>query len=184
MTPAARPRRSVLYMPASNAKAVAKARELPCDGVILDLEDAVAPDMKAAAREAACAAVREGGWGGREVVIRVNGLDTEWGAADLSAARTSEDLKRLLRAQVERARDFYRRAETGIPKLADDGSQLTVWIMRHVYAGILEEVERADYEVLHRRVSTSFARKLLLAARAWRSHRSTEGKSVGMKAAR
>lgn len=86
MTPAARPRRSVLYMPASNAKAVAKARDLPCDAVILDLEDAVAPDAKAAARDAACAAVGEGGWGGREVVIRVNGLDTEWGEADLAAA--------------------------------------------------------------------------------------------------
>ena len=86
MTPSARPRRSVLYMPASNPKALAKARELPCDAVILDLEDAVAPDMKAAARDAACAAVAEGGWGGREVAVRVNGLDTEWGAADLAAA--------------------------------------------------------------------------------------------------
>ena len=86
MTPTARPRRSVLYMPASNAKALAKARELPCDAVILDLEDAVAPEAKAAARDAACAAVAEGGWGAREVVIRVNALDTEWGADDLAAA--------------------------------------------------------------------------------------------------
>ncbi len=86
MTPAARPRRSVLYMPASNPKAIAKARELACDAVILDLEDAVAPDAKAAARDAAAQAVRDGGWGGREVVIRVNGLDTEWGADDLAAA--------------------------------------------------------------------------------------------------
>ena len=86
MTPAVHPRRSVLYMPASNAKAVAKARELDCDAVILDLEDAVAPDMKQAARAAAVAAVAEGGWGRREVVIRVNSLDTPWGAEDLAAA--------------------------------------------------------------------------------------------------
>jgi citrate lyase subunit beta / citryl-CoA lyase len=86
MTHAARPRRSALYMPATNAKAVEKARTLPCDVVILDLEDAVAPEMKDAAREAAVAAVRAGGFGRREVVIRTNGLDTPWGAADLAAA--------------------------------------------------------------------------------------------------
>jgi citrate lyase subunit beta / citryl-CoA lyase len=81
-----RPRRSALYMPASNAKAVEKARGLACDVVILDLEDAVAPEMKPAAREAAVAAVRAGGFGAREVVIRVNGLDTPWGGEDLAAA--------------------------------------------------------------------------------------------------
>lgn len=80
-----RPRRSALYLPASNAKAIAKARTLPCDAVILDLEDAVAPELKAEAREAAVAAVREGGFGNREVAIRANGIDTEWGAADLAA---------------------------------------------------------------------------------------------------
>ena len=82
----ARPRRSVLYMPAANPKALAKARTLACDGVILDLEDAVAPEAKDQARQAACAAVAEGGFGAREVVIRINGLDTEWGPADLAAA--------------------------------------------------------------------------------------------------
>lgn len=81
-----RPRRSALYMPASNPRAVDKARELPCDVVILDLEDAVAPEAKAEAREAAVAAVTAGGFGPREVVIRVNGLDTPWGAEDLAAA--------------------------------------------------------------------------------------------------
>ncbi|WP_397413910.1 HpcH/HpaI aldolase/citrate lyase family protein [Phenylobacterium sp.] len=86
MKPADRPRRSVLYLPASNARAIDKARTLPCDTVILDLEDAVAPDAKAAARDGAVAAVAEGGFGGREVVIRVNGLDTPWGEADLAAA--------------------------------------------------------------------------------------------------
>ena len=71
-----RPRRSALYMPASNARAVEKARTLPCDVVILDLEDAVAPEMKPEARAAAVAAVKAGGFGRREVVIRVNGLST------------------------------------------------------------------------------------------------------------
>src|SRR3978361_2139945 len=85
MTPSDRPRRSALYLPASNAKAIAKARTLPADIVILDLEDAVAPEMKEEARAAAVAAVREGGFGDREVAIRANGLDTEWGAADLAA---------------------------------------------------------------------------------------------------
>lgn len=81
-----RPRRSALYMPASNVKAVEKARTLDADVIILDLEDAVAPEMKPAAREAAVAAVKAGGFGPREVVIRVNGLDTPWGADDLAAA--------------------------------------------------------------------------------------------------
>ncbi|MBS0476869.1 MAG: CoA ester lyase, partial [Proteobacteria bacterium] len=80
-----RPRRSVLYLPASNAKALAKARTLPADVVVLDLEDAVAPEAKAEARIAAVAAVRQGGFGSREVVVRCNGIDTEWGADDLAA---------------------------------------------------------------------------------------------------
>lgn len=84
-----RPRRSALYLPASNAKAIAKARTLPADMVILDLEDAVAPEQKEEARAAAVAAVREGGFGHREVAIRANGIDTEWGAADLAAIAVS-----------------------------------------------------------------------------------------------
>jgi citrate lyase subunit beta/citryl-CoA lyase len=86
MQAAIRPRRSALYMPASNARAIEKARSLPCDVVILDLEDAVAPEAKEGARAAAVAAVRAGGFGRREVVIRVNGLATPWGADDLTAA--------------------------------------------------------------------------------------------------
>lgn len=79
-----RPRRSALYLPASNARAIEKAGGLPCDLVILDLEDSVAPDAKAAAREAAVVAVRAG-FGGREVMVRVNGLDTPFGEDDLKA---------------------------------------------------------------------------------------------------
>jgi citrate lyase subunit beta/citryl-CoA lyase len=84
-----RPRRSALYFPATNAKAIAKARALPTDIVIIDLEDSVAPEMKVEARAAALAAVSEGGFGNREVAIRANALDTEWGLADLAAIATS-----------------------------------------------------------------------------------------------
>ena len=81
-----RPRRSVLYMPGSNGRALEKAKSLPVDGLILDLEDAVAPDAKAAAREAACAAAASGDYGRRELTIRVNGAETEWHSDDLKAA--------------------------------------------------------------------------------------------------
>jgi citrate lyase subunit beta/citryl-CoA lyase len=81
-----RPRRSVLYMPGSNARALEKAKSLPTDGIILDLEDSVAPDAKEAARDQVVAAVKAGGFGAREVFIRVNGADTPWHADDLSAA--------------------------------------------------------------------------------------------------
>jgi citrate lyase subunit beta/citryl-CoA lyase len=89
MSTTERPRRSALYLPASNAKAIAKARTLPADIVILDLEDAVAPEVKEEARAAAVAAVREGGFGHREVAIRANGIDTQWGEADLAAIAQS-----------------------------------------------------------------------------------------------
>ena len=89
MTAINRPRRSALYLPASNPRAIEKARALPADVIILDLEDAVAPEAKEAARAAAVAAVREGGFGGSEVVIRANGIDTEWGMADLGAIAAS-----------------------------------------------------------------------------------------------
>ena len=83
---AIRPRRSVLYMPGSNARALDKAKTIAADALILDLEDAVAPDAKNMARDQVCAAVKAGGYGPREIVIRINGLDTPWGAADLKAA--------------------------------------------------------------------------------------------------
>lgn len=81
-----RPRRSVLYMPSSNERALEKAKSLPVDGLILDLEDAVAPDAKETARENACAAAASGDYGRREVTIRVNGIGTQWHDADLEAA--------------------------------------------------------------------------------------------------
>ncbi|HUD88049.1 MAG TPA: CoA ester lyase [Xanthobacteraceae bacterium] len=79
-----RPRRSVLYMPGSNARALEKARELPADGLILDLEDAVAPEAKGQAREAIVKALQRGGFGDREVLVRINGLDTRWWVEDLA----------------------------------------------------------------------------------------------------
>jgi len=81
-----RPRRSVLYMPGSNARALEKGRSIAADALILDLEDGVAPEAKAAARAQVCAAVKGGGWGQRELIIRINALATPWGEADLQAA--------------------------------------------------------------------------------------------------
>ncbi|WP_417677799.1 HpcH/HpaI aldolase/citrate lyase family protein [Roseibium sp.] len=86
MTTSIRPRRSALYMPGSNTRALEKAKSLDVDCLILDLEDAVAPDMKAEARSQIVTAVQGGGYGDREVVIRINGLDTAWGEDDLKAA--------------------------------------------------------------------------------------------------
>jgi citrate lyase subunit beta/citryl-CoA lyase len=116
MSDPARPRRTALYMPASNPSAVEKARALSCDVVILDLEDAVLPDAKDAARAAAVAAVQAGGFGRREVVIRVNALSTPWGEADLAAvAEAGPD--GVLVPKVEDSADilFYDRALASAP---------------------------------------------------------------------
>ena len=83
------PLRSALYMPAANERALEKAKSLPADALIFDLEDAVAPDAKEAARGAACAAAASGAYGRRQLTIRCNGLDTPWGAADLAAIAMS-----------------------------------------------------------------------------------------------
>ena len=103
-----RPRRSVLYMPASNQKAIEKARTLPCDAVILDLEDAVAPEAKDAARDQALAAIRAGGFGRRELILRVNGLETPWGEADLAAACQVQGLDAVLVPKINDAGDVAR----------------------------------------------------------------------------
>jgi citrate lyase subunit beta/citryl-CoA lyase len=95
---------SALFLPASNPKAIVKARTLPCDVVILDLEDAVAPDMKAMARSAAVAAVNEGGFGSRALVVRVNGLETEWGRDDI-AALVDAGVSTILAPKVSTAAD-------------------------------------------------------------------------------
>ena len=86
MTDDLRPRRSVLYMPAANDRALEKAQTIPADAIIFDLEDAVAPDAKPDARAKAVAAVQSGLYGNRELTIRCNGLDTRWGSDDVTAA--------------------------------------------------------------------------------------------------
>ena len=88
MLKTARPRRSVLYMPGSNSRALEKGRSLPADALILDLEDAVAPDAKREARANIVAAVQQGGYGRREIIVRINGLDSEWGHEDLEVMAT------------------------------------------------------------------------------------------------
>lgn len=85
-----RPRRSVLYMPAANERALEKAKTIPADAIIFDLEDAVAPDAKPDARSRAVAAVQSGEYGNRELTIRCNGIDTEWGDADIAAAGAAQ----------------------------------------------------------------------------------------------
>jgi citrate lyase subunit beta/citryl-CoA lyase len=123
-------RRSALYMPASNARAIAKARTLACDVVILDLEDAVAPDEKAAARERVVEAIREGGFGKRELVVRVNGLDTPWYAEDIAAVRAI-GLAAVLVPKVSSVADLVAvRASLG-----EDGPP--IWAMIETCAAIL-----------------------------------------------
>ncbi len=121
-----RPRRSALYMPGSNARALEKARTLDTDVVILDLEDAVTPDMKAQARALVVAAVQAGGFGRREVVIRVNALETKWGEADIAAVAKSS-AHAVLVPKVSSAGDvviFARHLrEAGAPE------SLKVWAM-------------------------------------------------------
>lgn len=127
-----RPRRSALFMPASNPKALAKAREVDADVIILDLEDAVAPEQKEAAREAAVRALYTGGFGHREVTVRVNGLDTEWGAEDLEAlARAGADA--LLVPKVSSPQDVLRYHEA----LADAPSDLQLWTMIETAGSVL-----------------------------------------------
>ena len=133
-----RPRRSALYLPASNARAIAKARELPADVIILDLEDAVAPDAKAEARAQAVAALVEGGFGTRELVVRINGLDTEWGEADL-AALACTNAAAILVPKIASASDLaaYR------SKL---GGATPLWAMIETTASLfrLDEIAGAD----------------------------------------
>ena len=132
-----RPRRSALYMPASNARAREKARTLACDVVILDLEDAVAPEVKAEARSLAVEAVRAGGFGPREVVIRVNGHDTPWGAADLGAAAAA-GADAVLVPKVTSAEDLTHYS-------AALGGQVRLWAMIETCKAIfrLDELARA-----------------------------------------
>ena len=124
MSEPARPRRSALYMPASNARALAKARSLPADVIILDLEDAVAPEAKEDARAAAIATAAEGGFGQRELIIRINALDTPWGQDDLAAVAKA-DVDGVLVPKVMRPSDIT----ACNAALADSPSRLKLWAM-------------------------------------------------------
>jgi len=130
-----RPRRSVLYMPGSNARALEKAKTLPADALILDLEDAVAPDAKDTARAQVAAAVRAGGYGPREVIVRVNALATPWGHADLSAAATS-GADAVLLPKVESA-DAVRQA-LAVLDVAGAPAGLALWCMMETPRAMLE----------------------------------------------
>jgi citrate lyase subunit beta / citryl-CoA lyase len=140
MTTIVRPRRSVLYMPGSNARALEKGRSLPADGLILDLEDAVAPDAKEQARAQVADAVRAGGFGRRELVVRVNGPNTPWGHADLVAAAAC-GADAVLLPKVESA-DAVRQAEQVLVAAGAPGS-LRLWCMMETPLGILNAKEIA-----------------------------------------
>lgn len=130
----ARPRRSVLYMPGSNARAMEKAREIPADALILDLEDAVAPDAKEEARAQVVAAVKAGGYGKREIAIRVNGLDTPWGMDDIKAAVAAKP-DAILVPKINSAEDVARADKA----LGDAGAApaLQLWCMIETPLAIL-----------------------------------------------
>ena len=129
-----RPRRSVLYMPGSNARALEKAKSIAADGLILDLEDAVAPEAKETARKQVYEAVKAGGYGNRELVIRINALDTPWGQADLEAAAAAAPDAVLLPKPGAGA-DIVRATEALAQAGAPDKTRL--WVMIETPLAIL-----------------------------------------------
>ncbi len=135
------PRRSVLYMPGSNARALEKARTLDADGFIFDLEDSVAPDRKGMARSQVVESVRAGGYRERELVIRVNALDTPWGLGDLQESASS-GCHAVLIPKVDRASDIHEVEQvlvsSGAPK------ELRLWCMMETPRGVLRAEEIAD----------------------------------------
>jgi len=131
---APRPRRSVLYMPGARASALEKAKSLAADALIFDLEDAVAPDAKATAREMATAAARSGEYGRREIAIRANGLDTPWGHADLVAIATSGADAAVI-PKVESAESVRKAA--AILAAAGAPAEMAIWAMIETPLGVL-----------------------------------------------
>ncbi len=134
-----RPRRSVLYMPGSNTRALEKAKSLAADTLILDLEDAVAPSAKADARGFVCEAVKNGGYGRRELVIRINSLTSEWGMDDLSAAiEAGPDA--VLVPKVSTPFDI----STVDKAMADAPETVSIWAMMETPLGMLNAREIAS----------------------------------------
>ncbi|SVD45254.1 uncharacterized protein METZ01_LOCUS398108, partial [marine metagenome] len=140
MASSVRPRRSVLYMPGSNTRALEKGRSLGADAIIMDLEDAVSPDAKDQARDQVVAALTEGGYGSRELVIRVNGLSSPWGSDDLAAAATS-GAHAVLLPKVGDA-DMV---EQAVALLDANGApdDLAIWCMMETPLGMLHAEEVA-----------------------------------------
>jgi len=134
-----KPRRSILFMPAANKRALEKAKTLGCDGIIFDLEDAVAPEMKETARERAIAAVASGAYGTRELIIRINGLETDWGVSDVHAAAAAKP-HAILVPKVENAETIQR----VVSVLREAGAeQTTIWAMLETPMAYLRAAEIA-----------------------------------------
>ncbi|HEY2529556.1 MAG TPA: CoA ester lyase [Xanthobacteraceae bacterium] len=135
-----RPRRSVLYMPGSNARALEKARDLPADGFILDLEDAVAPEAKALARDLVVKSVRNGGFGDREVLVRINGLDTRWWVEDLNTVALAKP-DAVLVPKVSNSHQLQDLAARIVDMGADP--HIRVWAMMETPLAMLNAAEIA-----------------------------------------
>jgi citrate lyase subunit beta/citryl-CoA lyase len=159
----ARPRRSFLYMPGSNGRALDKGRTLAADGLILDLEDAVAPDAKEGARTQIIDALRTGGYGKRELIVRVNSLDTDWGCGDISAmAKSGADA--ILLPKIESAAMVQEAEKLMIDAGAPDN--LGIWCMMETPLGMLhaEEIAFSSSRLIGLVVGTSDLGKDLHAA--------------------
>ena len=138
-----KPRRSLLYMPGSNPRALDKARSLPADGLILDMEDSVAPDAKQLAREQIAAALAEGGYGHRELMVRINALDTEWARDDIQAICSFDNPPdAVLIPKIDSAADVV----AAIQAFASAGCPDTVdmWIMAETPSCILNIADIAQ----------------------------------------
>ena len=136
MDPRARPYRSVLYIPGSRERALDKARNLPVDAIIFDLEDAVAVEEKEKARDTLSAALAQGGYGDRVRIVRINGLDTAWGAADARAA-AAMDCDAVLLPKVESAAQ--------LDALAALVGDTPLWAMMETPRGMLNAAEIAAH---------------------------------------
>lgn len=136
MDPRARPYRSVLYIPGSKPRALEKAKTLPVDAIIFDLEDAVTADEKESARETLTAALAEGGYGNRMRIVRINGLDTNWGEADAKAVRDM-DADAILLPKVDTAAD--------LDALVTITGDIPVWAMMETPKGMLNAPQIAAH---------------------------------------
>lgn len=134
-----RPYRSALYIPGSKPRALDKARQLPVDVILFDLEDAVAPDEKVAAREILAEELQKGGYGSRLRIVRINGLDTSWGAADAAAAEAM-DCDAILLPKVNSAADVNALAAL---------TTKPIWAMMETPLGVLNALEIAQHAQLH-----------------------------------